>query len=376
VELNWSSVVARRMERQGLSRPLPSISAAVAAMGGAHAQVMSAAELSIGARVEGQTPADIHSALAPSGSLVKTYGPRGTVHLLPRDELPLWCAALGAAPIGSSLPASARIDPIQAAAILDAIAAALSSGTSLDTEELDAAVVGRLGTWAGEQVVPAFGGWWPRWRQAISLAANRGILSFGENRGSRVTFLGAGVTPEADTSRAQGWLLHRYLATYGPATAANYGRWLGVRPAWASARFAEFSAELDAVTVEGEPAFVNRGDLMRPEIPSRGITLLPHFDPYVIGSFPRERLFPGAAAARSLARGQAGVHPVLLIDGVVAGVWGFTRHANRLAVTVEAITTLSRHRLAGIEGEVERLGRFLGMNAELTLGAVSTGAHK
>ena len=345
-------------------------------MGGAHAQVMSAAELSIGARVEQQTPADIRSALAPSGLLVKTYGPRGTVHLLPRDELPLWCAALGAAPIGSSLPATARIDANQTAAILDAIAGALSSGSSLDTEELDAAVIGQLGAWAGEQVVPAFGGWWPRWRQAISLAANRGILSFGENRGSRVTFVSPGVTPEADSSRALGWLLRLYLATYGPATAANFGRWLGVRPAWASAQFSRFAPDLEAVTVDGEPAFVNRGDVEQSETPSRGITLLPHFDPYVIGSFPRDRLFPGAVAARAVARGQAGVRPVLLVDGVVAGVWGLKRHANRLAVTVEAVTTLSKRQVGGTEVEVERLGRFLGMNAELTLGAISTGAHK
>jgi hypothetical protein len=375
VEFSWSSVVARRMERQGLSRPLPSIDAAVSAMGGAHAQVRSAAELSIGLRVDNQTPATVRTAIA-GGSLVKTYGPRSTVHLLLRDELPLWCAALGAVPAGGSLPAGARLDANQTAAVLEAIRDALSSGESLDTDELGEMILRRLGDWAGDPVVPAFGGWWPRWRQAIALAASSGILAFGDDRGSRVTFVNPGVVPEADTDRALGWLLQRYLATYGPATPAGYGRWLGVRGAWAATQFARFEAELETVTVEAESAVVSRGDTALPGTRTRPITLLPHFDPYVIGSFPRERLFPGTAARRALGRGQAGVHPVLLINGIVAGVWSQRRRAGGLLVTVEPIAKLTKTQLVALDREVDRLGQFFDASTELSVGPVSTGAHK
>ena len=344
-------------------------------MGGAHAQVMSAAELSIGLRVDNQTPATVRAAIS-GGSLIKTYGPRGTVHLLPRGELPLWCAALGAVPTGSSLPAGVRLDVNQTAAVLDAIRDALSPGEALDTDELDEVILRRLGDWAGERVVPAFGGWWPRWRQAIALAASRGILAFGDNRGSRTTFVNPGVTPETDTDRALVWLLQRYLATYGPATAAGYGRWLGVRGAWAAEQFARFETELETVTVEGEFAVVNRGDAELHGTTTRAITLLPHFDPYVIGSFPRERLFPGVAATRALGRGQAGVHPVLLSDGVVAGVWSMKRRRGGLLVTVEPIAKLSRTQAVTLAREVDRLGQFLDASTELALGEVSTAAHK
>ena len=363
------------MARQGLSLRLPSIVAAVSAMGGAHAQVRSAAELSIGLRVDNQTPATVRTAIA-DGSLIKTYGPRGTVHLLPREELPLSCAALGAAPAGSSLPAGARLDANQTAAVLDAIRDALSPGAPLDADELGEVILRRLGDWAADPVVPAFGGWWPRWRQAIALAASRGILAFGDNRGSRVTFVNPGVVPEADITRALGWLLRQYLSTYGPATPAGYGRWLGVRGAWAAAQFARFEAELETVTVEGQTAVVNRGDTAPPETRTRAITLLPHFDPYVIGSFPRERLFPGAAATRALGRGQAGVHPVLLIDGVVAGVWNAKRRTGGLVVTVEPIVRLTKMQVVTLDREVERLGQFFDVSTELSLGVVSTGAHK
>jgi purine-cytosine permease-like protein len=49
---------------------------------GAHVQVLSAAELSIALRVAGVTRAEVREALWTERSLVKTFGPRGSVHLL------------------------------------------------------------------------------------------------------------------------------------------------------------------------------------------------------------------------------------------------------------------------------------------------------
>ena len=93
----------------------------VAAMCGAHAQVMSAAELSVGLRLAGSTRTDVRDALWTHKSLVKTYGPRGTVHLLPARDLPMWTGALSAIPTPpTSLPESARLTPAQTDAVLAA----------------------------------------------------------------------------------------------------------------------------------------------------------------------------------------------------------------------------------------------------------------
>ena len=43
--------------------------------------------------------------------------------------------------------------------------------------------------------------------------------------------------------------------------------------------------------------------------------LLPYFDAYVVGSHPREVVFPGRAYERALSGGQAGNFPVVLVDG-------------------------------------------------------------
>src|SRR5919112_3226932 len=102
--LSWAEVCARRLDRHALSVPPRDAQPAeiVAAICGAHAQVQSAAELSIGLRLDGITRAAIRDALWTERTLVKTFGPRGTVHLLPTQDLPIWTGALAAIPSSSS----------------------------------------------------------------------------------------------------------------------------------------------------------------------------------------------------------------------------------------------------------------------------------
>ena len=56
---------------------------------------MSSAELTLWARVEDLEPGMVGEALWEHRSLVKTWAMRGTLHLLPADELPTWVAAQG-----------------------------------------------------------------------------------------------------------------------------------------------------------------------------------------------------------------------------------------------------------------------------------------
>ena len=134
-------------------------------MAGAKRQVASAAELSIGIRAEGTTRADVRAALA-DGTLTKTVGPRGTVHLLPTRDLGLWLGALDSLPVSNGLPAASRLSDEQQGHVIAAIAAALEGDADLTADELDELVVAATGPWAADPVVPAFGGWWPRWRRA------------------------------------------------------------------------------------------------------------------------------------------------------------------------------------------------------------------
>src|SRR6184192_1259067 len=163
--LTWSGVTARRMARHALAEPATDLSPAGIAgvLCGAHAQVLSAAELSIGRRIAGATRADVQRALWEERALVKTFGPRGTIHLLPTADLPMWTGALSALP--SSVPThpeGVRLTAEEADQVIAAIGDVLAD-TELTVDELTEAIADLAGPWAVEETMAAFQGMWPRW---------------------------------------------------------------------------------------------------------------------------------------------------------------------------------------------------------------------
>jgi hypothetical protein len=303
--LTWSGVTARRMARHALAEPATGLDPAGIAgvLCGAHAQVLSAAELSIGRRIAGATRADVQRALWQERTLVKTFGPRGTVHLLPAVDLPMWTGALSALPSTSAHPEPVRFTPGQAEEVIAAIGDALAD-TELTIDELTEALAVRAGPWAVEPTMEAFGGKWPRWRQLTGTAAHRGMLCFGPDRGRKVTYTNPhrwlpGFRP-ADGDTALHTLLTRYLYAYGPATSAHFARWLAIPPRYAAGLFGALAGELERVELDGQPGLTLAGDTAAPTEPHRGVRLLPYFDAYVVAGQPRLQLYPAAAATRAL----------------------------------------------------------------------------
>ena len=380
--LTWSGVTARRMARHALIEPTTDLGPADIAgmMCGAHAQVLSAAELSVGRRIAGATRADVQRALWDDRTLVKTFGPRGTVHLLPTADLPMWTGALSTLPSSVPMhPEPVRFTPEQADEVIAAIGDALAD-TELTVDELTEAIVSRTGPWAAERTMEAFQDRWPRWRQLTSRAAHRGVLCFGPNRGRNVTYTNPhrwlpGFGPDDGDAAVRG-LVTRYLWAYGPATPQHFARWLSIPPRRAVELFDEMAGELEQVELEGETGWVVASDTGTPQEPHRGIRLLPYFDAFVVAGQPRERLFPGAAATRALSpAGQAGNYPVLLVDGVVGGVWHQRRSGRKLAITVEPLRELTARQRRQLDHEVELLGTVMEATPTLTVGTVAVGPH-
>lgn len=378
----WSQVTARRLARQGLdaypagARP----SDIVSSLCGAHAQVLSAALWSIGLRSASLTEPQVRDALWTEHSLVKTFGPRGTVHLLAADDLPLWASALSAIPSSHrGHTEQVRLSPEQTDEVVNAIAVALFDA-ELTLDELGEAVIASTGPWAGERIMPAFNEMWPRWRMALAQAGFRGALCFGPNRGSKVTYTNPrrflpGFAP-VEGRTALAWLLKSYLYAYGPATSQHFAQWLSAPRSWATDLFDALSVELEPVEVNGSRAWVVAGDTAFPSSMVQSVRLLPYFDAYTIGSQPREMLYPVRAAQRALTpSGQAGNYPVLLINGIVAGVWHLRRSGRQLDITVEPVEQLTAIECRDLEEQVERMGAFFDAQPRWTIGTVSAGAH-
>jgi hypothetical protein len=367
---------------------------------GAHAQILTAAEFSVGRRIAGATRAGVRRALWEERTLVKTFGPRGTVHLLAAADLPMWTGALAALPVSTPQhPEGVRFTAGQAAEVIAAIGDALAGPPApvrepaaegpaaeglavegLTVDELTEAIGERCGPWAVERTMDAFQDKWPRWRQLTSTAAHRGVLCFGPDRGRKVTYSHPrrwlpGFVP-AEGAAALRALVLRYLHAYGPATPRHFARWLAIPPRYATELFGRLAGDLERVDLAGEEAWVAAGDTGTPAEPHRGIRLLPYFDPYVVAGQPRDRLFPGAAAARALIpSGQAGNYPVLLVDGVAGGVWHQRRSARKLALTVEPLADLTAAQRRELDDEATLLGTVMEATVTLTVGPVTVGPH-
>jgi hypothetical protein len=320
----------------------------------------------------------VQAALWDTRELVKTFGPRGTVHLLPTRDLGRWTGALTAVP--RPLPSfgpDVRLSPEQRDEIVAGIGTVLADA-ALTIDELTEALAAEVGPWAVERCMPAFQDLWPRWRQAVDTAAHRGALCFGPDKDRKVTYTSPhrwspGLVP-APAEEALAWLVRGYLASYGPARPAHFARWLSAPVPWATGLFQtlEAAGEIEPV---GELGWVVAGDTTFPDGPPQGLRLLPYFDAYAVGSHPRDLVYPGRAAERALARSQAGNYPVLLLGGVVGGVWHQKRAGRHLDLTVEPLEPLSAARLRALDAEADRVAAFAGLAPRLTVGPVTVGPH-
>jgi hypothetical protein len=92
-----------------------------------------------------------------------------------------------------------------------------------------------------------------------------------------------------------------------------------------------------------------------PDVVPRGVRLLGHYDVYVIGCTPRERLIPHERE-RIFHRG-AGPNPALLVDGAVAGTWARQRRGRRTEIRVEPFVKLTAGQRRELSAEAGRVAR-------------------
>lgn len=328
---------------------------------GVHAQVMSSAELTLWARVDGLDRDAVARALWEERSLVKLWAMRGTLHLAPAREHAAWVAALSTYD-GWRKPAWRRYFRV-ALEELDELVATIGvalDGRQLTREELGAEVIRLSGHEHLAQVLRE------SWGGFLKPPSFLGELCFAPSDGQRVRFTNPaswldnrGDAPEDPV----GQMFLRYLASHGPAPADDVRRW------WAGLSGARARAVLEGraerLTIEGEDAWAAPG--FEPAEPVETVRLLPAFDQYVVAATRHaERLLPDPALRTRIYRNQGWLTPVLCVDGRMDGVWRFERKGKRLVVTIEPFTRLSRATRAAAEREAESLAAFLGGSLELS----------
>lgn len=377
VPVTWSQVAAFRLRRHHLTeRAATKALVSVAGdMAGAQAQLLSAAQMSLWARVRDLEIAHVEEAVRKR-TLVKAACMRRTLFLLPSKDLAIFVR--GTARCAEKEIRWARGKGVPDKAIDAAIEAALGA---LDEPLTRLEIAERACRTLGVPMRAYQGGGWGSNRNLaavpvgkltypvvnlLHLSASRGVVCYGPLRGNELTFVRADawIPKWKDLSReeAESLLLRRYLQAFGPASAADFAMWTGISLRDAREIWSREQSGFASVNVEGWAAGILRKDLeeLTQAAFERPLTrLLPYFDTFLIGHKEREHLMPMKHRPQ-VYRPQGWIAPVVLVDGRVAGVWEQAREGTRLRVKVTKFGSLSRPIVAGIREEARDIARFLG----------------
>jgi len=356
----WRQVHAFRLERHHLLRRAPrrELVRVAGEIGGAQAQVMSSAELQLAVRSACRV-GDVRDALWKDRTLVKTWLIRGTLHLLPSADLPLFTAALRTIRWTDAWFRWLKMTERELDSLIEAMGDALTD-TPMTKEELTA----RVGRGRPAHIREAIGG---SWGSLLKPAARRGLLAFGPSRGTNVTL----VNPrhwlpkwrDIDTNEAIVELARRYLRVYGPATKKDFTRWFG--PGFHRGRgdpWPALQSELVDVEVEGARMHLLAADVraLATPRPRGAVQLLPGFDPYLMGHMARDHLFDKVHRWK-VSRVAGWISAVVLLDGRVEGTWTHRVSGDALTIDVAPFAPLSTRTKEGIAARADELARALGL---------------
>ena len=360
-ELTWAQVHAFRLQGHHLlSRaPKKDLARVVGDIGGVQAQVMSAAELQVAVRVDCRVD-DVREALWKRKTLVKTWLMRGTLHLVPSKDLPLFTAAMSAYGTRNT-NAWLKWMQITEPELNDVVAAI---GRALDgqghtREEL----IAKVGKGRSDRVQAAMRS---GWGGVLKPVARQGLLCFGPSRGQSVTFVGPeqwlGTWRAIDPDAALTEIARRYLGAYGPATKSDFARWWGSWAGVGNTAWAGLAGDLAPVSVGGQRADMLASDLERiKKQPAGGsLQLLPPFDPYVMGHSSRDHIVEAANLSK-VSRTAGWISAVVLLDGRVAGTWRHQAARGTLLVSVEPFQRLTAKTVADVRRRAQTLSETLGL---------------
>jgi hypothetical protein len=321
---------------------------------GVQSQVASSADLAVRLRRDRSSPGDVSQALA-DGRLIKTWAMRGTLHLLPAEDAPMFLSLMPADELWADWQRYLHMTDAQMAALREAMLGALGDGP-LTKAELAAAVIAKLGPGPASDALTS------SWGGLLTPLAWAGELCCAPTRGTRVMF----TTPSIASSRWPGRTrdetaplraIAAYMHAYGPATADSVSEWTKASKRTVRTWFAALHDQMTEVEVDGDVAHVMTDDLdeLVAARPTIAVRLLPGFDQYVLGPGTKDPHVVPPARRAAVSRQAGWISPVVVARGRVSGTWALKGAEVRIDWFGEA----GRPPKRALEAEVRRLAEVL-----------------
>ncbi|MGZ6365550.1 MAG: winged helix DNA-binding domain-containing protein [Ktedonobacteraceae bacterium] len=328
---------------------------------GIQAQDASASTLAVRSRSVGLVVTEVEQAREHDHTIIRTWGPRGTLHLLASDDIGWLLPLLGPVFVAGDrrrreeLGLSEEIC-VRGMQIMRSVLTEQGPMTRADLVEH----LSKNGIYLEGQARP----------HLLARAALEGLICFGPDRGAEPTYVllddwvdlkHTGYSLSEDGAYAE--LTRRYLSAYGPATPGDQAAWSGLplsktRSAWQRIEGELLEVETASSSVWMLKTQVSRLDELPPPTPI--VRLLPRFDIYLLG-YQKRDLAVSSQYAKRINAGGGIVHPTVLVNGRIVGTWKSKREKNQLVVMVEPFERLTLEIDQGVEAEVEDMARFLGV---------------
>lgn len=350
VNLNRLRLAAQRIESSDFTTPTEVVRWMLALQ----AQDLPGGKWSIGLRAPGTTLRDVDAALA-RGEIVRSWPMRGTLHLVPAEDIG-WMVGLTSERTIRSLARrydELGLEPSTFEQAQEVAVGALEGGRALSRaalfEKLEAAGIPTTG-----QRGPHLLGHLHQLRILV-LGPMHGT---GQNVVLHDEWVREPRTLERDEALGE-WVL-RYFRSHGPATLKDFTWWTKLTVRDAGIGLAIAREHLEEISVDDVSYW------MAPDLPdrmSRRVHVLPGFDEYVLGYQDRSAALDPESAPIVVPGNNGVFQPTIVANGRIVGTWRRKVTPAGLTITPRPFTRLAPAILAAFAKSAAAYERFIGTAA-------------
>jgi hypothetical protein len=353
------ALLAARLVNQMLTGADPGDPVAVVSRFGAvQAQEYGPSLWALGLRLPDSDIGSIEAAIE-AGAILRTWPMRGTIHLVPAADARWMVNLLAPRRVRQMASVYDRLGLTGAvfSRAGDIISATLAGGKRVQRKDLYA-ILTHHGIDCSASPNGSRGG------HILGYLSMLGLICLGPLDGRQATFVllddwaPAARTPAEPLAE----LARRYFTSHGPATAKDFSWWSGLTLREVGHAIELAGPALAGVQVDEQQYWQGNTTAAGASRPP-GAWLLPAFDEYTVAYRDRTALLAGRKISPSEL-----LNPVMVLDGLVVGLWRATAGKAAVRITLAPFDGVTAADLDRFEPSCARYGRFTGLEVEVETG--------